>query len=207
DLGIRLTPTDYVTTNYNTTVNLGKGQLRGQTIGVQVHEPNWVAPARLRDLQSATALGVSYRFVEKNVNQDLGLKPPESFLFRGQGVDEIDGGVYLRLGNYLGFTFLSRYTLDTTQAVQPGGLIETLGPHFLERDYIMRLISRCNCWSVDFGVADKFNPDERLFRIQFTLVGLGSIGQGQRIPNYVGVGPASQSGPGRRGVGLGGGFY
>ncbi len=30
----------------------------------------------------------------------------------------------------------------------------------MERDYLLRLISRCNCWVLEAGVADKFNPDE-----------------------------------------------
>ena len=84
---------------------------------------------------------------------------------------------------------------------------EITGPHFLERDYLVRVISRCNCWIVEAGLADKFNPDERLFRVQLTLVGLGSFGQGPLNRNYLGLLPGTQLGQ-RPGVGPGrSGFY
>jgi hypothetical protein len=116
-------------------------------------------------------------------------------------VNEIDASFYLRLGDYLGFTFLSRYDLSTTEV--PGQ--PSIGPHFLERDYLLRFISRCNCWILEAGVADKTNPDERLFRIQFTLIGLGSFGKSPSTNNYVGLAPLSQLGM-RRPTALGGGL-
>ncbi len=224
DFGIHLAPADYLSLTYNTTASFQSqpivscgdpsaptkqcraSNVRGQAVGAVLREPGWTAPAKGHGLQRPSAIGVSYRFVAKDVNQAIGLGPPGSLLFQANGVDEIDGGLYLRLGDYLGFTFLSRYTLDTTQAVNSANQPVTLGPHFLERDYLLRLISRCNCWAIDVGLADKFNPDERLFRIQFTLVGLGSVGPSPGQLNYVGVGPgqpASGHGPGF----TGGGFY
>jgi hypothetical protein len=80
------------------------------------------------------------------------------------------------------------------------GQSETLGPHFLERDYLLRIMSRCNCWVLDVGLSDRFNPDERLVRVQLTLVGLGSFGSGPPTQNYVGLpglgGLRRLSGPG-----------
>jgi hypothetical protein len=89
-----------------------------------------------------------------------------------------------------------RYDLNTT--VVPTG---ELGPHFLERDYLVRLISRCNCWVLEAGFADKFNPDERSLRVQFTLVGLGSFGRATPNRNYVGMTALSDTGYRRPGIG------
>ena len=82
----------------------------------------------------------------------------------------------------------------------------TIGPHFLERDYALRLISRCNCWLLEAGVQDKSNPDERLFRVQFTLVGLGSFGRPPFRGNYVGFAPLADIGFRRPGAAGGGGY-
>src|SRR6185503_14729609 len=101
-------------------------------------------------------------------------------LLRSDGVSELDGSLYIRLGSYVGFTFLSRYSFNDAPVIDKDGAVvpnRFTGPHFLERDYLVRLISRCNCWVLEAGLQDKFNPDERLFRVQFTLVGLGSFGK------------------------------
>src|SRR5439155_1325191 len=124
----------------------------------------------------------------------------ESPLLNSAGVNELDGSFSLRLGDYLGFTFLSRYDLSTTTLGTT-----TLGPHFLERDYLVRLISRCNCWVLQAGVSDKTNPDERLFRVQFTLFGLGSFGRTPVPAGFVAFAPPAQLQ--RPGLGPGEGFH
>ena len=190
DLGLRLTPVDYLGLSYNATVNLERSAVRGQSIGLFLREPWWTAPTLVRNYQTATTVGISYRVVESSANRDVNVKGPEAALLSTTGLQEVDGSVYLRLGNYVGFTFLSRYDLLSTP--QPGG--KSLGPHFLERDYALRLISRCNCWLLEAGVQDKTNPDERLFRVQLTLVGLGSFGRPPLRRNYVGFAPLADIG-------------
>jgi len=180
DLGLRVTPLDYLGLSYNTTVSLADSVVRGLSVGGFVREPWWQATPGTRSFQSPSTLGISYRFIEKNVNQGVGPDSSDSRLLASNGVNELDGSLYLRLGDYLGFTYLSRYDLGTTP---------TTGPHFLERDYLLRIISRCNCWLVEAGLADKTNPDERLFRVQLTLVGLGSFGRSPQNRNYVGFNP------------------
>jgi hypothetical protein len=200
DLGLRLAPIDLLTVAYNATLGVRDGSVRGQNVTMLLRE-RWAAPPRLKTLQSPSGIGISYRFVDENVNEDVGVRPPDSFLFNGQGVNELDGSVYLRLGNHLGFAFLSRYTFDDAPVLDANGNVIS-SPHFLERDYLLRLISRCNCWVLDVGFADKFNPDERVARVQLTLVGLGSLGRGAGT-SAVGVAPLL-SGGARRALGIGG---
>jgi len=159
-----------------------------------VREPWWTPPSIVRNFQSPTTVGLSYRFIQSDVNRSAPAPAVQSSLFNSAGVNELDGSFYLRLGDYLGFTFLSRYDLSTTTVGTT-----TLGPHFLERDYLVRLISRCNCWVLQAGVSDKTNPDERLFRVQFTLFGLGSLGRTPVPPGFVGFAPLAQMQ--RQGVG------
>jgi len=200
DLGLRLTPVDYLGLSYNATVNLERSAVRGQSIGLFLREPWWTAPTLVRNYQTATTVGISYRVVEGSANRDVNVTGPEAALLSTTGLQEVDGSVYLRLGNYVGFTFLSRYDLLSTP--QAGG--KSPGPHFLERDYALRLISRCNCWLLEAGVQDKTNPDERLFRVQFTLVGLGSFGRPPLRRNYVGFAPLADIGFRRPGAVSGG---
>jgi hypothetical protein len=201
DASVRVQPAPWLTLGYDTTVNFEQGSVRGISTGVGLREPWWQTNV-VRQLQSASGIGVSYRFVEQDVNQQIDPDSAEARLIRTVGVNEIAGSVYLRLGSFAGFAFLARYDLSTTPQVGA----PPLGPHFLERDYLLRLISRCNCWMLEAGVTERINPKEDpLFRAQLTLVGLGSFGQGPTAPNFVGFGNV----PGATGgfASSGGGFY
>jgi hypothetical protein len=215
DLGLRLTPLDWLAFSSNTTVSAQQSTVRGVSIGVVGHEL-WQPASVLRNFQSPTTFGISYRFVENGVDQALASSAAQEELLGGAGVNELDGSAYIRLGSFIGFTFLSRYSFNDAPVVDSQGRAVlgangqqlVTGGHFLERDYFVRLISRCNCWLLEAGVADKFNPDERLFRVQFTLIGLGSFGQGPLNRNYVGFSAVNQPGFTRPGVGPGiGGLY
>lgn len=215
DLGLRLTPTDYLGMTGNSTLSAEQSTVRGFSIGTYLREPWWQPPSAIGNYQSPTTAGISYRFVEQSVNQGVGAGTEGSSLLQTAGVSELDGSLYLRLGNYVGFSFLSRFSYNDAFVVGPNGQLvldknnqpKITGPHFLERDYLVRLISRCNCWVVEAGVADKFNPDERIFRVQVTLVGLGSFGRGP-VQNYVGFAPLAAMGYARPGAGPArGGLY
>ena len=200
DLGIRLTPTDWLGLSYNATASIEGSEVRGQAAGIVVREP-WWTPSPLARYQAASTVAVSYRFIEDDVNR-LQVGDPTAALLNTPGVNEIDGSVYLRFGNNFGFRFLSRYDLNTTDTIDENGRPTTIGPHFLERNYLVRFISRCNCWILEAGLADKFNPDERVFRVQLTLIGLGSFGQGN-TQDYMRFAPADIGGI-RRGSSYGG---
>lgn len=195
DLGLRLTPFDWLGLSYNATASIEDSAVRGQSAGLVVREPWWTSSPLAR-YQTASTLALSYRFIENDVNR-LQLGDPTAALLNTPGVNEIDTSVYLRLGNNVGFTFLSRYDLNETEAFDLNGKPTKIGPHFLERNYLLRLISRCNCWIVDAGLSDKFNPDERIFRVQLTLVGLGSFGR-QPGQNYMRFAPLAGLGAGPR---------
>jgi LPS-assembly protein len=197
DFGLRVSPLDFVGLTYNTTVNFGQSTVRGLRVGAVLREPWWRPPRLLQALQTATSLSVAYRFVEDDVNEDAA--GADAIPFGTEGVSELGGGLYLRLGDYMGFTFLSRYSFKDAPVVDDQGRAtgELLGPHFLERDYFLRLISRCNCWLLEAGIRDTFNPDDRLFQVQFTLVGLGSVGSGLGGGNFADLAPLRQLGLGR----------
>jgi lipopolysaccharide assembly outer membrane protein LptD (OstA) len=182
DLGLRVAPIDYLYFSYDSSVNVSDGNLDAQNAALTITEPGWVAPPH-NAYQQASSLSLIYRFVDKNVNL-RGTR--EDLLFQEVGTQNVGGALYLRLGNYVGFSFGALYDFSTTtQTVN--GKTTSLGPHFTLRDYLLRFISPCNCWAAEFGVSDTFNPNERLFRFSITLLGLGSFGQAPVRRNYGGV--------------------
>jgi hypothetical protein len=185
DLGLRFTPLDYVSLSYDTSVNLSVGVIDAQNATLAFYEPGYVQP-QYNTFQQRSQVVLSYRFVEENVNTRGNV---EDRLFGANGTQNVIGTLYLRLGNYAGLAFGGWYDLNTTPQVNSKGRpIAPLGPHFALWDALFRIISPCNCWAAEFGVSENFDTDERLFRFQVTLLGLGSFGQGSRR-NYLGATP------------------
>ncbi|MFN8543055.1 MAG: LPS assembly protein LptD [Candidatus Binatia bacterium] len=171
DVVLRLLPLDWVGFAYDTSVNLERGDVLGQRVGLSVRDPWWTQPTG-RTFQTPTTAAVTYQFVADGNHRGLTPGSVEQFLVqgRGTGLEELGGVAYMALGQYLGLFFRGVY--DLTDA---GGR----GPHFKERSYFLRVLSRCNCWILDVGFTDQFNPDDRAFRFQLTMVGLGSYGRGR----------------------------
>jgi len=190
DVGIRVTPSEVFGLTYDTTWSVSGRELVGQALGLVLREPGWV-PRPGNPFQAPTSLAVAYNNVRAQTAGLEGL--PLAAGFTRQAAEDVNGGIYLRLGDYVGFQFLARYDLDGGTYVGSDGRAREFGPGFLERDYLLRLISRCNCWAVDVGLADRANPDERLFRVQLALLGLGSFGQGPGT-HFVGLGGLEQFG-------------
>src|SRR5207244_1392999 len=67
DFGLRLSPLDYLGLSYNTTVGVEDSAIRGMSAGVLFREPWWRPPSVLKNFQSPTTIGLSYRFIEENV--------------------------------------------------------------------------------------------------------------------------------------------
>jgi len=187
DLGLRLTPLDYLSFTYEASMNVSGSALDAQSATLVLREPNWVASPR-NVYQSPSMLLLSYRFVEENVNV-RGNNPLNQQLFSNFGTQNAIGGVYLRLGDYFGASFGALYDLNGGQIVNENGRKRTLGPHFILRDFLFRVISPCNCWAAEFGVSDNFDTNETLFSFRVTLLGLGSFGQGSPTGRYYGIAP------------------
>jgi LPS-assembly protein len=181
DVDLHLTPVDYAGLSYGSTIDVEKGRALATSVGFVLREPWWQPPAGRARFQSPTTLAIAYRDISNAVNQGFPPNSPEARLFNA-GVQNIDGALYLRVTDYLGFLLLARYDLSTTQApeVNHPDRLHTLGPHFLERDFYVRLMSQCDCWLLEAGVSDRSDTNDTTFRVQFTLFGLGSIGQGPR---------------------------
>ena len=184
DLGMRFTPLDWAGVTYNATWDFRAVQVQGQSFGVVLREP-WWQPQPGHPYQSATTLGITYSYVRPNVNTLVGV--PNNGGVNNAGSDTLAASLYLRLGEYVGFTFLARYDFNGGIAYNQDGQLVNVGPGFLERDYFLRLISKCNCWAIEAGLSDRSNPDERLYRVQVSLLGLGSIGRGPQTP-FMGLG-------------------
>jgi hypothetical protein len=187
DASFRLTPVSWAGFKYDTSFDIERGETLAQTFGVVLREP-WFEPLPGRpNFQSPSTVGVAYRYVAAGINDGLPTGGAERRFFRNENVENIDGSVYLRLGQYLGAGFLARYQLASTRGFDDAGRPITLGPRFLERDYFVRMMSQCDCWLVEVGVAERSDTGETTVRVQLVLYGLGAFGEGPKRTGYAGL--------------------
>ncbi len=78
-------------------------------------------------------------------------------------LEEANGGLLLRLTKRYYGAFEARY--------------DNLSKKFLEVGGGLRVISDCECWVLDVGVANHINPNETTARVLVSLVGLGQVGR------------------------------
>jgi hypothetical protein len=176
DAQLRITPVDWLGVSYNTSFDIEQGKTLAQSVGLVLREPWWAPTPGRPTFQAPSSIGVAYRFVAGGINEDLPKGSAEEQFFHNTAVEGIDGTLYLRAGDYVGFGFLARYALSPTLGTENNKTV-TFGPRFLERDYFVRLTSPCNCWAVEFGVSDRADTGEVTTRLQLALYGLGSFGQ------------------------------
>jgi lipopolysaccharide assembly outer membrane protein LptD (OstA)/nucleoside-diphosphate-sugar epimerase len=173
DLGLRLTPVDYLAFTYEASVNLAGGMLNAQSARIDLHETWWTRPPR-NVYQSPSTMYLAYRFVEENVNVRPGSAAVQR-LFANGGTQNVIGGLYLRLGDNFGFTFGALYDVNGGSS-SGNNRTRKLGPHFILRDYLFRVISACNCWAAEVGMSG--NRHRRApVPVQITLSVSGSFGQ------------------------------
>jgi hypothetical protein len=159
DLSARLTPLSYTTFSFDSTYDVGQGNLITTRVGAFVRDPRPLpatAPL-LQNLQRSTTVGVSYRYTNdrlvKQFDPSSDINPP----------DELDANIIFRLNEAFTGAYSSRYDLHTSS--------------FIGNRYFVRYFSPQHCWVVDVGAIDKVNPHEFEFRFMVTLVGLSSAGR------------------------------
>ncbi len=158
DVYARLTPLPYTTFTFDSTYDVGKGNVITTRAGAFVRDPRPLPPTTplLQHLQRSTTVGVSYRATSerlvKQFDPSSSIDPP----------NEVDANIIFRLNEAFTGSYIGRYDLNTTS--------------FIGNRYFVRYFSPQHCWFVDFGIIDKVNPREFEFRFMLTLVGLSSSG-------------------------------
>jgi lipopolysaccharide assembly outer membrane protein LptD (OstA) len=95
---------------------------------------------------------------------------------------------YVRSANTVEFVGTSRNASQYFSARVYSDLFDRLGVYLapdydiaasrmLSMEYGFRIKSPCNCWAVDVGITNSYNPNEVSYQVQATLGGLGSFGQ------------------------------
>jgi LPS-assembly protein len=149
DVFARINPSRFLSFRWWGSFDVRDSEFSASQIALFVEDPRQPDEAAGRRLQTRTSAGVAYRLLANNVLQ------------------QVDGNVVLRLTDWAGVTYATRYNVPARR--------------FLENYAGLRLLSRCDCWSVDLAVSNRTNPAETEARLQFTLVGLSEASTASRV--------------------------
>lgn len=147
DIAARLTPLPYATLTFDSTYDLGPGDVSTTRVGAFLRDPRPLPATSplMQNLQRSTTIGVSYRTISDRL------------------LKEIDSSVIFRFNERITTAYIGRYDLNAGE--------------FIGNRYFVRYFSPQQCWFVDVGLIDKVNPREFEFRLIFSLIGLSSFGR------------------------------
>ncbi|MFQ5665636.1 MAG: LPS-assembly protein LptD [Candidatus Binatia bacterium] len=153
DFGGVVNPSRAFSLRFLTNYDAGTNNISAARVGLFVEDPREPPGSTARRLRIRSSASVSYRFLTQNLLQEL------------------DDNVVLRLTDWAGFRFASRF--------------DVVANRLLDAFFGLKLVSSvCDCWSLDLGVVDRINPQEVQVRVQLTLVGLGSVGSTRGQSRY-----------------------
>jgi LPS-assembly protein len=149
DIDGRMNPSRALSMRFHLNYDSGNNSFSAARIGFFIQDPRQPrSTAGGPAVETRTSAGVSYRFLA------------------GSALQEVDTNLVLRLTDWAGLLYASRY--------------DVVANRFLDNFVGIRLLSLCDCWALDFAVVDRTNPQEVEARAQLTLAGFGSSGSQTR---------------------------
>jgi lipopolysaccharide assembly outer membrane protein LptD (OstA) len=155
DVAVRVSPIRATSVLAKSTFDTGSGGFSSASVGLRLKDPRKLSDqARV---VTRPSFSFTYRFIRDN---RLSTRDPD----QSDEVQQLDSTVIVPLSHQMGFLYATRYDIKNRQ--------------FFENHVGLRVISACDCWSLDMGFTDRSNPNELEWKAQLTLVGLGAFGTG-----------------------------
>ncbi len=137
------------------TYDAERADVTSATVALLLSEPEWISSGyRVLDMLRRSTFAIEYRFIADNS------VPGTS------AIEQFDANMLLRLTDQIGFRYAGRYNIAASR--------------LLGNFFGISYISACDCWTADFGISDKSNPNEVSFQFQMSLLGFGSTEGGSR---------------------------
>lgn len=170
DVNLRVNPWDYLSLGFDTGLNPGPWQVTQAAVVMALRDPRPVTRRVLdRDFMRPNHLDVSYRFIRRDFLAELAENAnlttlSDERLIRRNVLGELGVRALFHLTDHVLLTYDSSYNArDGRSTSNQGGI---------------KLLSRCECWTVSFSVNQSTNPDRTSFKFDFNLLGLSSGSKG-----------------------------
>jgi len=166
DLDLRVLPKDYLSMRFGGGLNPGPWQVTQGTIALSLFDPRPIMRRVLdRDFMRPNRIELSYRFIRRNFLAELAENAnltalTDERLIRRNVLGELGVHALFHLTDHLLLLYDASYnTLDARFTGNRGGV---------------KILSRCECWTLAFSANRTTNPDQISFRVDFQLLGLSS---------------------------------
>lgn len=186
DFDLRVAPSRYTWVRVFSTFDTSAVAFTSATVAMRLLEPPPADEEGSHRLRVRRSFRIAYRFLvdnERNLQAEtapsgssvvapddvflpnVADSTPDSRAFRD--IQQLESSIVLPVTSRMGFMYAMRYDLREGR--------------FFENHFGVRLVSACDCWSLDIGFTDKSNPNEVELLAQLHLVGLGAFGTGSRF--------------------------
>lgn len=155
DFAARVSPIRATSVLAKSTFDTGSAGFSSASVGLRLKDPR-KRPEHVR-LVTRPSFSFTYRFIRDN---RLDTRDPD----QSDEVQQLESTLIVPVSQRMGFLYATRYDIRNKR--------------FFENHVGLRIISACDCWSLDMGFTDRSNPNELEWKAQLTLVGLGAFGTG-----------------------------
>lgn len=166
DIGLRLTPLDYLALGFDTGLNPGPWQVTQAAVVFSITDPRPITRRVLdRDFMRPNQLDMSYRFIRRGFlaeladNANLTTLTPERLIDRNV-LSEVGAHALFHLTDHLLLLYDATFNARDRRFTSNRGVIKILSP--------------CECWTLAFSVSSTTNPSKTSFKFDFNLLGLSS---------------------------------
>lgn len=182
DINLKLSPTAYLTAEFNGGIDPGPWQITQARASFALSDPRPLPRRSLDpDFNRPNAFGLSYAFLRRspffpfgrngwlaeNANLDLNEPPkcpdsqdPRCTGFNKNIVGNLSANMLYHATDNVLLSLNSNYDVRDSR--------------FIGIHAATKILSKCECWSVTFGVSHSINPSTTSFNFDFNLLGLGS---------------------------------
>jgi LPS-assembly protein len=185
DIGLRITPKDYLAFGVGTGISPYSGQV-SQTVAIfSIFDPRPITRRVLdQDFMRPNSLDLSYRFIGKTVNSPLA-ENANPILVDPSSPNKVCSSLNTKFGE----TFDPRCQRSNVQGLLGLRALVHLTDHLLflyDTNYnfqknrfatnrgALKILSKCECWSLTLALNQSTNPNVTSFKFNFDLLGLSS---------------------------------
>ncbi|MGH7830146.1 MAG: LPS-assembly protein LptD, partial [Candidatus Binatia bacterium] len=152
DMNLRVTPADYVTLGFDTGLNPGPWQVTQAAVVLSLFDPRPITRRVAdRDFMRPNYFDVSYRYIRRGFLAELA---DNSNLTTLTEEKLINRDVLKELG------VNTMYHLTDHHLISYGGTYNARDGEFASNEVGIKILSKCECWTLGFTVKRRSNPDK-----------------------------------------------
>lgn len=176
DLGLRFTPTTYLSFNLDGGLNPGPWHFSQARVTASITDPRPLSRRALdADFNRPNSFGIGYYFLRRGPNSFLADNANIDFDFcTANPLDPSCAGLSSRKNAVGNLNVNALYHLTDHLLLNVSSSYDVRDSRFIGVRAVSKFLSFCECWTVSLGINQAVNPAKTSFSFDFALLGLGN---------------------------------